>query len=108
MVIPSNKGFSSSAGMCELVSRSTLNSIRKNHLNSLRIVIIILGVLFSLASLATTILIYGLVQLVGMGKGFWSVWITQLDIFCIVAALIFWIVLAILIRQSKRRNRISN
>ena len=53
--------------------------------------------LFCIASLTlfafalVTYFIISMVQLVGLGEGFWSVWIVQLDLFLAILTIGFWI-----------------
>ncbi len=72
----------------------------------MKLPVILLGITLTITSVFLIIFIYGLVQLVGAGKDFWSVGIVQLTAFCCVAALICWIYVLIDIRKERRTNRV--
>lgn len=77
------------------------------YLYTVRTITIIFGALFTLLSIGITIIIAGLVGLVGAGKDFWSVWIVQLDAVCILVALACWIVLVRDINKKRKERETS-
>lgn len=78
-----------------------------SYLYTVRTITIIFGALFTLLSIGITVIIAGLVGLVGAGKDFWSVWIVQLDAVCILVALACWITLIRDINKKRREREIS-
>lgn len=78
-----------------------------SYLYTVRTITIIFGALFTLLSIGITVIIAGLVGLVGAGKDFWSVWIVQFNAVCILVALACWITLIRDINKKRREREIS-
>jgi len=54
------------------------------------VIVASLAILFTFLCIVLTYFIFGMVQFVGAGEGFWSVWVVQLDILFGAISLFAW------------------
>lgn len=67
------------------------------------VVLVSFATLVTLLCVGLTYFIFSMVQLVGMGEDFWSVWVVQLDIVLGVTSILSWV--WVIIKTKKRRHK---